>query len=69
MAEDKIKYEYEKHSPTTVKFMPWLMCRYCGLVYLNNRITKWCIKMGCNNEYHPGYKSALKNLSGPENVK
>ena len=55
----EIKYSYEPHSPIKVKSIPWLYCRYCGLVYLNNKITRWCIKMGCNSDYHPNFKKRL----------
>lgn len=57
-------YTYQKHEATPVKFMPWLMCRKCGLVYLNNRFTKWCRTVGCDNEYHPDYEKMRKKLTG-----
>lgn len=53
---DKFSYKYEAHAPTKVKFMPWLMCKHCGLVYLRNEFTNWAIKKGCLNHYHPGRK-------------
>jgi hypothetical protein len=56
-------YEYIRHETINVKFMPWLMCRKCGLVYLNNRFTNWCITVGCDNIYHPHYKKMLKRLT------
>jgi hypothetical protein len=58
--EEIIKYEYEPHSPTQMRNMPWLYCRHCGLLYLKNDFTRWCIKMGCDHKYHPGYKSAMR---------
>jgi len=61
--DKKIKYTFEAHSPIKVKNVPWSYCKYCGLLYLNNAITKWCIKMGCNNSYHPKYKQILKRLA------
>lgn len=55
--EDKeIKYTYEAHSPVFLKEASCYYCRYCGLVYLKNKFTKWCIRMGCNHNYHPQYK-------------
>ena len=55
-----MSYVYEKHFPVKVKFMPWLMCKYCGLVFLKNNLTKWCIKMGCAHEDHPAFKKMLR---------
>ena len=54
--DEEIKYSYEQHAPIPLKGQPYLYCRYCGLVYLKNDFTKWCIRMGCANSYHPLYK-------------
>lgn len=60
--EDKeIKYSFEPHSPQKLKGLPWIYCKYCGLIYLNNKVTRWCIKMGCNANYHPNYKNVLSS--------
>jgi len=61
--DKKIKYTYEKHSPIMLRGTPWVYCKYCGLVYLNNRFTKWCIKKGCNNSYHPEYRKTMNRLT------
>lgn len=37
----------ESHSPKKMKNIPWLVCRYCGLLYLKNDITRKAIKEGC----------------------
>ena len=58
--EDSISYTYEPHSPIKMSKLPWVYCKYCGLIYLNNPITNWAIKMGCNNEFHYDYKKMLK---------
>lgn len=58
--DEEIKYTYERHKPISLKNTPWLYCRYCGLVYLNNDITRWSIKMGCNSAYHPSFNIMLK---------
>jgi len=55
----EITYSFEAHSAQPLKGTPWLYCRYCGLLYLNNLITKWCIKMGCNADYHRDFKRML----------
>lgn len=51
----KETYSYEPHSPVKSKAFPWLFCKHCGLLYLNNKFTKWSIRMGCNNIYHSDY--------------
>lgn len=51
----EIKYEMENHSWTKSGSFPWEYCRYCGLIALRNKFTKWAINKGCNNSYHPGY--------------
>jgi hypothetical protein len=58
------EYAYQSHDAISVKFMPWLMCRKCGLVYLNNRFTQWAIQTGCDNEYHPQYEKMRKRFTG-----
>lgn len=54
------------HSPHVVKGIPWRVCRGCGLVYLRNPLTEWCIRQGCNHDEHPGYRSAVATLGRPE---
>jgi len=58
--DEKLTYSFEPHNPKKLKGLPWLYCPHCGLLYLRNSITKWCIKMGCNNSYHEQYKSILR---------
>lgn len=58
----KIIYSFDPHTPIKLKGTPWLYCKYCGLLYLNNKITKWCIKVGCNHEYHKDYKRMLRRV-------
>lgn len=54
-------YLKENHAAQTigVKGFPWPVCKKCGLVYLKNQFTAWCIKMGCNNEDHSDYTKQL----------
>jgi hypothetical protein len=47
--------KYEPHTPINVRWMPWLMCRYCGLVYLKNDATRKAIKQG-----HPAVENGEK---------
>lgn len=60
--DKEIVYSFESHSPVALKGTPWLYCKYCGLVYLRNKLTRWCIKSGCNNAYHKDYERMLKLL-------
>jgi len=55
----EITYSYERHTPIKLKGTPWLYCRFCGLLYLNNAITRWCVRMGCNCDYHKDFKRML----------
>jgi len=55
----KESYKFENHKPQTIKRIPWPVCQYCGLVYLKNKVTKWCIQKGCLHELHKDFKSQL----------
>ena len=62
--DEVIKYTFDPHKPRKLtKTIPWLYCPKCGLLYLRNSITQWCIKMGCDHEYHPQYKKMLKKFT------
>ena len=53
-----MKFKYEKHRPKKyIKRFPYAICVYCGLVYLKNPLTQFCIKFGCRHEDHPKFKS------------
>lgn len=41
-------------------------CRYCGLLRLQNRLTEWCIRKGCDYEEHPEYLKMVRALGRPE---
>lgn len=58
----KDKYKMVPHS-FTKKVCGKDVCSNCGLMRLNNRLTQWCVKMGCENDLHPAYKSKCKSLS------
>ena len=49
----------ESHNPVKLGKLPWLYCIKCGLIYLNNDISKWAIAKGCNHSEHPDYKRKL----------
>jgi hypothetical protein len=62
--DEEIKYTYEPHSPVILKGVNVLYCKYCGLLYLKNPFTKWCIRMGCANRYHPHYNKMMEKFTG-----
>lgn len=47
MSDKNYKIKHEPHVPSKLKCIPWLVCRCCGLVYLNNEATRKAIKKGC----------------------
>ena len=63
LEKEELKYTYEKHNSHKLPNLPWIYCKHCGLVFLNNAISKWCIRMGCNVEYHPDYNKMLNKLT------
>ncbi len=58
---DKLTYKYEAHKPVKRKSMPWVACQHCGLVYFRNDFTKWAIRKGCMNYWHPGKRKFLSS--------
>jgi len=47
--DTKLTYSYERHHFDKRKGInPWLICKYCGLMRLNNRPTRKAVKLGCN---------------------
>ena len=62
--DEEIKYTYERHAFVLLKPASCYYCKYCGLVRLKNKFTKWCIRMGCNNEYHPTYMRMRNHFTG-----
>lgn len=39
-------------------------CGNCGLVYLNNDFTRWCVKRGCDYDEHPEYHKVRIRFTG-----
>ena len=56
-------YTYEGHKSQKIKGLPWPYCPGCGLVFLKNPITRWCVKTGCNFDEHPDYEKTLEKLT------
>ena len=47
--KENIKIRFEPHSPASFgkrMRLPWQYCQICGLVYLNNELTRKAIKKG-----------------------
>lgn len=61
--EGGMSYVYEPHKPGKRKGIPWPVCCYCGLVYLNNEFTRWSVKKGCNSREHPGYEAQRRGAA------
>lgn len=47
----------QPHSPGKLRGLSWSVCKACGLVFLRNEFTAWCIRHGCNHADHPGYRA------------
>ena len=57
-------YKYEGHrfeNPKNRFYKP--VCVRCGLMRLNNPITHWCVKYGCNHEVRSEYKKVVRELT------
>jgi hypothetical protein len=58
----KEAFKYQPHHPGRYQFITRSVCLGCGLIYLQNPLTTWCIQRGCNYEDDPKYKSKVKEL-------
>lgn len=58
--DEKETYTFEPHKLKMIKRIPWPICQYCGLVFLKNKVSRWCIKNGCNYSLHRDYKKQFK---------
>jgi hypothetical protein len=62
--EEQPKYEgFIPHRWDKLRFLPWLVCRSCGLIRARNLATDWCVRMGCDHEWHPQYKATMRALT------
>ena len=48
-------YTMEAHHAGTIKGIPHAYCVKCGLLYLNNDISRKCVRWGCKSYLHPEY--------------
>lgn len=56
-------YKMRPHHPVKVRFLPWLVCAKCGLIFIRNLLTEWCDGKGCDSDIHPDYKRKVRELS------
>jgi hypothetical protein len=47
--------EKVNHVPISLKGIPWRLCAHCGLLFLNNEISRLCVKLGCEFDEKPAY--------------
>lgn len=52
-------FKIEPHNVGKLGGTGFSYCIKCGLVYLGNEISRWCISKGCNHSEHPDYKRRL----------
>jgi hypothetical protein len=53
--------KHEPHAPKPLgKHWGIPVCKKCGLLYLKNELTQWCVRQGCNYEEHPEYAKRVK---------
>ena len=44
------KVKVKGHRPVKKKRLPWVYCIKCGLLYLNNAVTRAAIKAPCDGD-------------------
>ena len=51
------------HTPERPKYLSrWFVCMRCGLVYLNNDISRAAIKYGCDYRDDPSYQRIERKI-------
>lgn len=60
--QSQTNYVMEHHDIEWSKVIRRNWCTKCGLVILNNKLTRWCIEKGCNNIDHREWKRVRKDL-------
>jgi hypothetical protein len=58
------KYKMEGHQINDWRVGGKLVCRVCGLVALNNELSRYAVKLGCNYGDHPSWVATVKRLTG-----
>lgn len=52
---NQANFKVEPHSFGARRLIHWPVCKKCGLVRLNNLLTDWSVRMGCDSEDHPAW--------------
>lgn len=60
---ERVSYKQEPHTFKSQRFWSKGMCVKCGLLYLNNALTKWCISKGCLYSWHPQFRDTIRRLT------
>lgn len=60
---DPHKYKLVGHQPIPLKGVGKMYCKSCGLVFLRNKATQWCVAKGCEYSKHSQYSKAMDRLS------
>lgn len=63
-SKTKEVYKMVGHQFTPLKGVGKSYCKSCGLIALNNDISRWCVDKGCMYQIHVGYPNALRRLAG-----
>lgn len=56
-------YKLEGHSINDWRVGGKLVCRTCGLVALNNDLSRYAVQLGCNYASHPTWKQTVRRLT------
>lgn len=59
----KEPYTMREHSFVHLSGVGKSFCVNCGLIALNNPLSEWASKKGCNHTDHPEYEATVKRLT------
>lgn len=59
-------YKIEAHSFVSLKQVGRQYCRKCGLIAVNNELSQWAVRMGCNYSDHPSYQATIHRFTKPK---
>ncbi len=57
------KYTLEGHQINDWRVGGKLVCRSCGLVALNNELSRCAVKLGCNYADHPTWQATVRQMT------
>ncbi len=63
----KSKYKKVGHSFGLLKSVGKQYCHKCGLIALNNEISRWAVGKGCNYHEHTAWITTLNRLTKMRN--